>query len=98
MGVTVCVPNSRSAYSIHGLRTQFTACIPNSRGQVGNSGTVLFEEFGVEIDAHEMVYRFNQGPTLGYEKSIGNHTMFESLNAKFAHQVTPTRLFIIIIY
>eukprot|EP00242_Pyramimonas_sp_CCMP2087_P004076 CAMPEP_0198219834 /NCGR_PEP_ID=MMETSP1445-20131203/76443_1 /TAXON_ID=36898 /ORGANISM="Pyramimonas sp., Strain CCMP2087" /LENGTH=354 /DNA_ID=CAMNT_0043897393 /DNA_START=504 /DNA_END=1565 /DNA_ORIENTATION=+ len=54
---------------------------------VGNSGTVLFEEFGAEIDAHEMVYRFNQGPTLGYEKFIGNHTMFESLNAKFAHQL-----------
>jgi len=27
---------------------------------VGNSGTTLFEQFGREIDAHQMVYRFNQ--------------------------------------
>mmetsp|Transcript_41658 Transcript_41658/g.50513 ORF Transcript_41658/g.50513 Transcript_41658/m.50513 type:complete len:450 (-) Transcript_41658:883-2232(-) len=54
---------------------------------VGNSGTTLFETFGAEIDKHEMVYRFNQAPTDGFEEYIGNRTMFESLNAKFAHQL-----------
>lgn len=27
---------------------------------VGNSGTMLFEKFGDDINRHEMVYRFNQ--------------------------------------
>jgi len=54
---------------------------------VGNSGTLLFEEKGLEIDAHQMVYRFNQAPTEGFETHLGNHTMFESLNAKFANQL-----------
>jgi len=34
---------------------RFTTC-----AVVGNSGTTLFEQFGREIDAHQMVYRFNQ--------------------------------------
>jgi len=54
---------------------------------VGNSGTMLFEKFGDDINRHEMVYRFNQAPTRDWEIYVGNHTMFESLNAKFAHQL-----------
>ena len=27
---------------------------------VGNSGTMLHEQYGPEINAHQMVYRFNQ--------------------------------------
>ena len=34
---------------------------------VGNSGSVLLQELGEEIDAHDMVMRFNGAPTLGYE-------------------------------
>lgn len=59
----------------------------NKCAVVGNSGTTLFAKFGKDIDAHDMVYRFNQAPTRGFEKYVGNHTMFESLNAKFAHQL-----------
>ena len=61
---------------------RFTTC-----AVVGNSGTALFEQLGREIDAHQMVYRFNQAPTHGFEAHVGRKTTFESLNAKFAHQV-----------
>lgn len=54
---------------------------------VGNSGTLKLSNFGSEIDGHEMVYRFNQAPTVGYESHVGSQTTFESLNAKHAHNL-----------
>ena len=54
---------------------------------VGNSGTMKFSNYGSEIDGHDMVYRFNQAPTLGYEAQVGSETTFESLNAKHAHNL-----------
>ena len=48
---------------------------------------------GKEIDAHEMVYRFNQAPTGGFVKHVGRRTDFESLNAHHAQVIVkePTR-------
>lgn len=54
---------------------------------VGNSGTMTLSTFGKEIDAHDMVYRFNQAPTAGFEEQVGSETTFESLNAKHAHDL-----------
>lgn len=54
---------------------------------VGNSGTMTLSTFGKEIDAHDMVYRFNQAPTAGFEEQVGSETTFESLNAKHAHNL-----------
>jgi hypothetical protein len=60
---------------------------------VGNSGSLLEHELGAEIDAHEMVYRFNQAPTGGFAKHVGKRTDFESLNAHHAQVIVkePTR-------
>ncbi|QDZ19090.1 sialyltransferase [Chloropicon primus] len=54
---------------------------------VGNSGTMKLSTHGSEIDGHDMVYRFNQAPTEGYEDHVGTRTTFESLNAKHAHNL-----------
>lgn len=54
---------------------------------VGNSGILRYGDYGKEIDAHDMVYRFNQAPTMDFEAHVGSKTIFESLNAKFAHQL-----------
>ena len=37
---------------------------------IGSSGTIKREAFGAEIDAHDAVFRFNEAPTLGYEKWV----------------------------
>jgi len=51
---------------------------------VGSSGHMLKFQNGREIDAHEMVFRFNSAPTLGFEKHVGMKT---------THRLTNTRNF-----
>jgi hypothetical protein len=41
---------------------------------VGNSGALLSAGLGAEIDAHELVIRFNYPPLAGYERDVGNRT------------------------
>jgi len=48
---------------------------------VGNSGSLLSADFGKEINEHDIVIRFNQAPTKGFEKFVGNRTTFRVLNA-----------------
>lgn len=48
---------------------------------VGNSGNLLLASYGKEIDAHDVVFRVNQGPTRGYERHTGTKTHFRLLNA-----------------
>jgi hypothetical protein len=45
-------------------------------------------KLGAEIDAHEMVYRFNQAPTAGFVARVGRRTDFESLNAHHAQVIS----------
>ena len=47
---------------------------------VGNSGGLLSADFGKEINEYNIVVRFNQAPTKGFEK-FGNKTTFRVLNA-----------------
>eukprot|EP00873_Tetraselmis_striata_P037894 jgi/Tetstr1/458158/TSEL_044649.t1 len=54
---------------------------------VGNSGAMLFDSLGREIDAHDVVLRFNQAPTAGFERHVGARTMVESLNTPFARRL-----------
>ena len=35
---------------------------------VGNSGNLLLYEHGKEIDAHDLIWRFNGGKTRGFQK------------------------------
>eukprot|EP00240_Pyramimonas_obovata_P000960 CAMPEP_0118940456 /NCGR_PEP_ID=MMETSP1169-20130426/31452_1 /TAXON_ID=36882 /ORGANISM="Pyramimonas obovata, Strain CCMP722" /LENGTH=548 /DNA_ID=CAMNT_0006884943 /DNA_START=200 /DNA_END=1846 /DNA_ORIENTATION=+ len=51
---------------------------------VGSSGHLLKFEKGPEIDAHELVLRFNSAPTRGFEKHVGYKT---------THRLTNTRNF-----
>ena len=48
---------------------------------VGNSGGLLSADFGKEINEYNIVVRFNQAPTKGFEKFVGNKTTFRVLNA-----------------
>jgi len=47
---------------------------------VGNSGSMLEVEHGMDIDAHDVVVRFNSGITEGYEQFVGSKTTFRILN------------------
>ena len=49
---------------------------------VGNSGGLLDEKAGAVIDAHQVVLRFNNAPTKGYEENVGSKTTFKLLNRK----------------
>lgn len=47
---------------------------------VGNSGKILEEPFGEEIERHDCVVRFNAAPTEDYEEYVGERTDFRILN------------------
>eukprot|EP00899_Mesostigma_viride_P022727 jgi/Mesvir1/3639/Mv14938-RA.3 len=84
------ITKSREVYDVpQEMEQVLPADCPVSRfatcAVVGNSGSLRFAELGPAIDGHEMVYRFNQAPTHGFERHVGAKTTFESLNAKFAH-------------
>eukprot|EP00271_Cylindrocystis_brebissonii_P007632 TRINITY_DN211_c1_g1_i1.p1 TRINITY_DN211_c1_g1~~TRINITY_DN211_c1_g1_i1.p1 ORF type:complete len:1174 (-),score=270.23 TRINITY_DN211_c1_g1_i1:934-4071(-) len=51
---------------------------------VGSSGSLLMQELGEEIDAHEMVIRFNAAPTYGYETQVGRKTTIRISHPEFA--------------
>ena len=38
---------------------------------VSNSGALKKSGLGSEVDAHDVVFRFNNAPTKGYEKDVG---------------------------
>ena len=47
---------------------------------VGN-GVVFIANYGDAIDAHDAVFGFNDGPTVGFENKVGSKTTFELLTA-----------------
>ena len=49
---------------------------------VGNGGGSLLKEYGKHIDDHEIVIRFNGGPTVGFEKHVGSRTSFRIDNSE----------------
>ena len=48
---------------------------------VGNSGVVLLNENGEEIDAHDAIIRVNVAPVRGFEAFVGRRTTFDIVNA-----------------
>mmetsp|Transcript_30490 Transcript_30490/g.72600 ORF Transcript_30490/g.72600 Transcript_30490/m.72600 type:complete len:874 (-) Transcript_30490:139-2760(-) len=58
---------------------------------VGNSGLLLNKELGKEIDSHDLIYRFNQAPTRGYETHVGGRTTHESLNGFWIKELLDER-------
>jgi hypothetical protein len=51
---------------------------------VGNSQRNLIHEYGEEIDAHDTVFRMNNGPTAGFEKFVGTRTTHRIINNQWA--------------
>lgn len=43
---------------------------------VGNGGVNLLGKYGAAIDAHDAVFRFNDGPTDGWEAFVGSKTTY----------------------
>jgi len=50
---------------------------------VGNSGRLRKENHAKNIDGHDIVIRFNQGKTQGFEKMVGKKSSFRMFNAPF---------------
>ena len=49
---------------------------------VGSSGGLLRERYGAEIDAHDLVLRFNDAPTRGFEAVVGRKASLRMLNSQ----------------
>ena len=47
---------------------------------IGNGGVLVHNEYGDAIDRHDAVFRFNDGPTQGFEKLVGSKTTFRIIN------------------
>jgi len=57
-------------------RFEFDSC-----ALVGNSGSLLMDEMGEEIDKHDVVFRFSNAPLLSeYDISVGSRLTFMYLN------------------
>lgn len=50
------------------------------------SGSLLAAPFGSAIDEHDAVFRFNDGPTEGFETYVGNKTTFRVINNNWTRQ------------
>jgi len=56
---------------------------------VGNSGRLRKEQHAARIEAADMVLRFNQGRTQGFEKIVGSKSSFRMFNAPFVSPKQP---------
>ena len=54
---------------------------------VGSSGSLLEDRFGAQIDRHDIVLRFNNAPTKGFEPIVGSKTSVRLLNSHAASAI-----------
>mmetsp|Transcript_18843 Transcript_18843/g.26107 ORF Transcript_18843/g.26107 Transcript_18843/m.26107 type:complete len:244 (+) Transcript_18843:3-734(+) len=63
----------------HDLTDRYESC-----AVVSNGGILLRDGYGAAIDAHQAVFRFNDGPTQGFEFHVGSKTTFRMINNNWA--------------
>eukprot|EP00899_Mesostigma_viride_P008212 jgi/Mesvir1/17392/Mv08690-RA.1 len=56
---------------------------------VANGGRLRHEVHGTEIDASDVVIRFNQGKTQGFEKEVGTKSTFRLFNGPYVEAKQP---------
>ncbi|KAK3260058.1 hypothetical protein CYMTET_30970, partial [Cymbomonas tetramitiformis] len=56
-------------------RSRFRTC-----ALVGNAGHITKRDYGMYIDSHELVVRFNVLPTIGFEQFVGRKTSLRVVN------------------
>ena len=54
---------------------------------VGNSGMLRQVRWGAAIDAHDAVFRFNDGPTATFEEFSGSRTTYRLINNKWTRHM-----------
>ncbi|XP_053212023.1 beta-galactoside alpha-2,6-sialyltransferase 2-like [Panonychus citri] len=55
---------------------------------IANSGSLLKSSKGSEIDSHDVIIRFNDAPTIGYEMDVGSRTSIRIINSQVASRLT----------
>lgn len=49
---------------------------------IGNGGGLLLAPLGEQIDKHDAIFRFNGGPTFGFEENVGKRTTYRLDNSQ----------------
>jgi len=78
----VVAPPPRAAYTHLDLTVQSSNTAPEYGrcAIVGNSQRMLLRTDGAEIDAHDVVMRLNNAPTMGFEPFVGSKTTHRLVN------------------
>eukprot|EP00873_Tetraselmis_striata_P035977 jgi/Tetstr1/456241/TSEL_043003.t1 len=90
---TADLPRSRGYDRVGSVNPEFLQLLPEvdvframpkfeSCAVVGNGGSLLLNEMGAEINAHQAIIRFNGGITKGFEKHVGSRTTIRILNTQ----------------
>ncbi|RWS11206.1 beta-galactoside alpha-2:6-sialyltransferase 2-like protein [Dinothrombium tinctorium] len=94
---TLCKINFDSLTNINELNNRLNRCLPKLSlknflsldrlkrtkcAMVTNAASLLHSKKGEEIDSHDVVLRFNDAPTFGYERDVGSKTTLRILNSQ----------------
>ena len=78
------MPAAESMAALSALRLPSGTRTFGTCAVVGSSGSLLHDRFGSQIDAHEVVLRFNNAPVSGFEGIVGARTSVRLINSHAA--------------
>lgn len=58
---------------------------------VASASTLRKHQYGKEIDSHDAVFRFNEAPTVGYERFVGRRTTVRVINSQLPYRYKPSK-------